>query len=278
MGWQEHVGEQKRTGPTVVDRERIHDFAAGIADASPRHNDPSHPDYAAPPLVVAASIIPGTGAMLPDVDSGANFARIVHGGIDIDFRRPVREGDELHCISTFRGIEDKGSGQLILFDFEIQDADGTTVSNGQTRYFVRGDKKGAGKTEERQDPGPPTHEVTETISEGQSLTYAKGSSDTFPIHTDPAFAKSVGLPDVILHGMCTLGFSTRAVIDTACNGDASRLKSVGVRFSKMVFHGDTLTTRVWVDGDRVTFQTVNQDGRLVLDEGKATVAPSESAP
>ncbi len=269
MGWQEHVGEEKRTGPTKVDAERIAAFAAGIADTNPRHTDPKNPDYAGPPLVVAASIIPGTGAMLPDIDADVNIMRIVHGGIDINFKKPVREGTELECIATFRGITDKGSGQLIAFDFDIVDAKAASVSDGQTRYFVRGGKTGGGTKEERPDPGPPTHEVTEVVKEGQSRLYAKGSGDSFPIHTDESFAKSVGLPDIILHGMCTLAFSTRAIIDAVAGGNAARLRSVGVRFSKMVFHGDELTTRIWVDGSNVTFQTVNQKGVPVLDEGTA---------
>ena len=272
MPWQEHVNQQKVGGQVTVDRERIQAFADGIADTSTRHTDPSHPDYAAPPLVVATSIIPGTGSMLLEVDAG-NMARIVHGGIDIHFKKPVREGDELACTATFRGVEDKGSGSLVIFDFEVKNAKGESVSDGQTRYFVRGTskKKGGGKAEAPEE-AEPTHVIKEVVPEKQSIRYAKGSGDTFPIHTDPEFAKNVGLPDVILHGMCTLAYSTRAIIDTAAEGDASKLGSLSVRFSKMVFHGDELETRIWVDGSDVRFKTVNQKGQTVLDDGKARIA------
>jgi acyl dehydratase len=40
------------------------------------------------------------------------------------------------------------------------------------------------------------------------------------------------------------------------------------RFSKPVFPGETLTVRMWVDGDSALFQTVNPAGDVVLDQGR----------
>ena len=72
--------------------------------------------------------------------------------------------------------------------------------------------------------------------------------------------------------MCTLAFSARAIVDAVLDGDAARLKSLGVRFSKMVFHSDELKTRIWLDGANVRFVTLNQRGQVVLDDGTATIA------
>ncbi len=74
--------------------------------------------------------------------------------------------------------------------------------------------------------------------------------------------------------MCTLAFATRAVVDTVLGGDSARLAKIGVRFSKMVFHGDDLRTRIQIDevgGNGVRFETANQDGKLVLREGTAAL-------
>ena len=270
MAWQDHVGRKKQHPAVAIDRARIQNYAAGIADRNPRHIDASHPGYAAPPLVVATGIIPGTGSMLLEIDSGADLMRIVHGGIEISFERPIREGDALACTATFDGIADKGSGKLISFGFEMQDARGAVVSRGVTRYFVRGKKQAGAAPRSEPERSAPCCERREIVQPGQSLLYSEGSGDVFAIHTDPAFAKAVGLPDVILHGMCTLGFSTRHLIDAVLRGDSSRLRSVGVRFSKVVLHGDELTTQIWADASRATFRTVNQRGEVVLDEGTAT--------
>ena len=276
MGWEAHEGKQRSSEPMTVEAELLARYAAGIAETNRRHADTEHPGFSGPPLLVANSIIPGTGALLMDLDLGAKLMRIVHGGIELTFARPVLVGDALTCKSRFLGVDEKRSGELVNMGFEIKDAAGDDVCSGVTRYFLRGKKKEgeapAPKPAPPADPGAPTHELTELVAEGQSLLYAEGSGDRFPIHTDKNFAQSVGLPDVILHGMCTLAFATRALVNTVLDGDSSRLKSLEVRFAKMVFHGDALTTRIWVDGSELSFVTLNQRGERVLEAGRASIA------
>jgi len=255
-----------------LDAERVAAYSKGVAETAARHTDPAHPDHCGAPLIVATSIIPGTGALLFKLGLGSKLSRIVHAGIDIDLVRPLVVGDSLNCRAEHRGTEDKGSGELISMGYTLTDAAGERVCSGETRYFIRGDKKGSGGGgDDAEDPGPPDHEVSETVPPGLSLLYAEGSGDRFPIHTDPAFAKSVGLPDVIVHGMCTLAFATRAVVQSVAGGDSSRLRRVSVRFAKMVMHGDTLTTRMWTQGGQVRFDTINQRGEAVLTEGACAV-------
>jgi acyl dehydratase len=62
--------------------------------------------------------------------------------------------------------------------------------------------------------------------------YADASGDQNPIHQDEAFAKSVGLPDVIAHGMLTMALVGKYVSDLAC-GSANVLE-LGGRFTKPV--------------------------------------------
>lgn len=264
----------RTSGPVVIDTARIAAFAAGIAETARRHGDPRHPQFSAPPLIVAVAIIPGTGCLLSEVGlEPETLVRVVHGGIEIGFDRPIVAGDELNCRATFLGIDDKSSGRLVNIGFNVHDARGARVADGLTRYFIRGEKRGGGVPAVGQDaPGAPTHQVTEIVPAGLSLKYAEGSGDAFPIHTDADFARSVGLPDVILHGMCTLGFATRAVVNATLGGDSARLRRVAVRFSKMVFHGDALTTRIERRGSSASFVTVNQRGETVLTDGLAVLA------
>ncbi len=274
MSWRRDVGKTRQSDSITIDQDRIQKYASGIAEKSARHFDPGDAHYCAPPLVVAAAIIPGTGSMLTEVNVPADLMRIVHGSIDINLRRPIVAGDALSCVASFQGVDEKSSGTLINFGFDVRDAEGKTVSNGSTHYFVRGKSKGEKKaTGTNGTPADaPAFEVKETVESGLSLLYADGSGDNFPIHTDPNFAKNVGLPDVILHGMCTLAVSTRAIVDQVLEGDSSRLRNVGVRFSKMVFHGDELTTRIWKDGKEIQFETMNQKGDKVLADGHARIS------
>ena len=64
------------------------------------------------------------------------------------------------------------------------------------------------------------------------VAYANASGDQNPIHQDEAFAKGVGLPDVIAHGMWTMGASSSVVARWV--GDAGRVLEFGTRFTKPV--------------------------------------------
>ena len=71
----------------------------------------------------------------------------------------------------------------------------------------------------------------------QSFRYADASRDRNPIHLDAEFAQTVGLGDVILHGLCTMAMSGRSVLELAGDGQPGRLKRLSVRFSKPVRNG-----------------------------------------
>ncbi|NIZ93443.1 MaoC/PaaZ C-terminal domain-containing protein [Kineococcus rubinsiae] len=62
--------------------------------------------------------------------------------------------------------------------------------------------------------------------------YADASGDTNPIHLDEAVARSVGLPDVIAHGMLTMGLAGQVVADWA--GDPGAVVSFATRFTQPV--------------------------------------------
>ena len=79
-----------------------------------------------------------------------------------------------------------------------------------------------------------------------------------------------GFDKPILHGLCTWGITGRALLRTLCDSDPSRFKSMNSRFSKPVIPGDTLTINIWVDGNTALFQTENQNGDTVIDQGVFT--------
>src|SRR3954464_6792740 len=115
-----------------------------------------------------------------------------------------------------------------------------------------------------------THEtvVVDDLKRTQIVQYAGASGDYNPLHPDELFATEVaGYPSVFAHGMLTMGMTGRVVTDWVGIG---ALKSYGVRFSKQVFPGDTLTTTVTVtsvsDSGLVELDvtTKNQDGDAVV--------------
>jgi acyl dehydratase len=106
--------------------------------------------------------------------------------------------------------------------------------------------------------------------------YAEASGDHNPIHLDPNFAKKVGLPDVIMHGLCNMAWASKAIMDNACGGDPSKLKMLSVQFSKPVLKGQTVTVTGYDGGkvdDRkiVLFESKVDDGSVCIREGVAEV-------
>ncbi|HLJ08528.1 MAG TPA: MaoC family dehydratase, partial [Acidimicrobiia bacterium] len=119
----------------------------------------------------------------------------------------------------------------------------------------------------------PDHEVTYATRSDQALLY-RLSGDRNPLHSDPEFAKSAGFPKPILHGLCTYGFTGRALLHALCGSDPTRFKTMEGRFSKPVFPGESLTVRMWVDGGRATFTTESSSGQIVIDRGACEFTPA----
>lgn len=105
--------------------------------------------------------------------------------------------------------------------------------------------------------GPVTIPVTrETL-----VAYADASGDQNPIHQDEDFAKSVGLPDVIAHGMWTMGAVASVVSDWA--GDAGRVVEYGTRFTRQLVVPRDGGAQLVVQG--VVKSVDTQTGRATLE-------------
>ena len=104
--------------------------------------------------------------------------------------------------------------------------------------------------------------------------YAGASGDFNPIHIDVDFAKQVGLPSNILHGLYTMAQVARANLDAA-GGDPRALKRLSVQFRGMGFPEQEITVTTSVkseEGGVATLETeAEQDGRRIIRKGKAEV-------
>jgi acyl dehydratase len=112
----------------------------------------------------------------------------------------------------------------------------------------------------------PDEVVRYTTRIDQALIY-RLNGDRNPLHSDPSFAKLAGFDKPILHGLCTFGFTGRALLHAVCGSDPSRFKHIEGRFSTPVMPGDALDVKIWVDGNEALYQTCVGDN-VVLDSGK----------
>lgn len=109
-----------------------------------------------------------------------------------------------------------------------------------------------------------------TFSEEQIAAYAEASGDLNPIHLDPDFARGVGLPGVIAHGMLQMGLL--ATLLSRELGDHRRIRRLSVRFAGMVRPGDTVTFGSEVAGGAARLSAVNQRGEAVLTKAAAQLS------
>ena len=76
-----------------------------------------------------------------------------------------------------------------------------------------------------------------------------------------------GFDRPILHGLCTYGFTGRALLHTLCGGDANRFQHIEARFASPVLPGDTLTVSMWETGAGTAVFTTSVGDRAVIDQG-----------
>ena len=107
-----------------------------------------------------------------------------------------------------------------------------------------------------------------TFSREQIDAYAAASGDRNPIHVDDEFAKKVGLPGVIAHGMLQMGLLATLASEAA--GDHRKLRRLGVRFAGMVRPGDEVTFLCEPEGSgHLRLGAVNQRDEAVLTKAGA---------
>jgi acyl dehydratase len=222
------------------------------------------------------AVVLGARGSVPMQRAGSfNPVMLVHGEQAIELAKPIPVEGTLKATGRIAAIYDKGKGAVIVTETESVDAQsGELLFRTRSAVYVRG---AGGFGGDRGPSGPmyeppsrkPDHEVRYQTRPDQALLY-RLSGDRNPLHSDPEFARAAGFPRPILHGLCTYGFTGRALLHTLCGSDPSRFKSMEGRFSKPVFPGEALTIAMWIEGRTCTFQTKNERGEVVLDAGRLT--------
>jgi acyl dehydratase len=213
--------------------------------------------------------------------SSINFAMVVDGERRITVHKPLPAKCAVKADERYLDILDKGEGKgAVLIQERVvkEAASGDKLFTIVTSIFARGDGGFGGKPQ----GGPALHEIPERAPDlvkecdtrpDQALLYAL-SGDRNPLHRDPAFARMVGFPRPILHGLCSYGTACRAVLSTVAGYQPERIRQFDVRFSKPVFPGETLVVEMWQDGADISYRASVKErpGTVVLNNGLCTLA------
>jgi acyl dehydratase len=257
-----------------VEARRTVAYAAATNDQNERHTG----GELAPPVFAIVPVWDVMTAAANLVTPPEAFEQIVHSEQDMRFFRPIAPGDVLRSKATPVYLAVRGIGTTVAVRTETVDATGAPVNDQYATLFFRGPFEGESGGEPAPEhkltaatkARPPAACVTYRFDDDQTFRYAEASGDPVRIHLDDAAARAVGLPGMIIHGLCTMAFCGRAVIEMAAGGDPTRLARLAVKFSRPVLPGQEITVRIYAAGENsYGFEALNADGQTVVKDGLA---------
>jgi acyl dehydratase len=279
----EKLGTTYPPRTALIDPDRARRYAAASNDPNPAYESGkvAPPVFGVVPtwecLTQAVELVPPEAAMF-----------IVHGEQDMHFQQPLVPGRSLTTVSQPYSVRVGGSGTRYTVVVASTDTEtGEPVLTQFVTLFIRGMVDG-----ESGGPDKPAHDFPDAarsrklgahvvhVDGDQTYRYRDASGDMMPIHVDDDAARSVGLPGIIAHGLCTMAMCGQSVIATVTGDDPTRLRRLGVRFAANVFPGNDVVTEIYdaggaaaptvEDASVYAFEATSQ-GAVVVRNGLAEV-------
>ena len=215
-------------------------------------------------VVMGGGSTPGFGDFNP--------VHLLHAEQTITLHQSVPAAGTAVATGRVGPIYDKGKAALVYLETDVADVDGNPIWNTRSGLFIGGEGGWGGNrgpaTEWHLPDRDADHVVAYPTRPDQALLY-RLNGDRNPLHSDPTFAAAAGFDKPILHGLCTYGFTGRALLHALCDSDPARFGGMGGRFKSPVVPGETLEVHAWEEDGRVMFQTRVGD-RVVFDNGVMT--------
>jgi len=229
--------------------------------------------------------LPAMGLVLADPgfwmkDTPLDLPMLVHLAERLEILRPLPATGRLTRRSRITHVADRGPGRgaLLVTDSDLTDPDGRTLARVRQTVLARGDGgtgESFGPPPDRSaaavpDRAPDTVIDLPTLPQ-QALLY-RWNGDMNPLHADPAVARAAGFDRPILHGLCTMGLASWAVMLAFGDRNPDAIAMMEARFAAPVFPGETLTCAMWRDGARVILRaTVAGRDAAALDPAVFTL-------
>jgi acyl dehydratase len=259
----------------TLEPDRVVAYAAATNDDNPAYLSGK---YAPPVFGVVPAWDPLIAAVF-DVVPPEKKPVMLHAGHDMRFSGPLVPGTTLSTVAAPFSVRPSRAGTWVTVRAVSVDVDtGDQVLEQFGTMFVRGWNDVAASGPDRPEHpfpsagrGEPLAVFDAAVDGDQTWRYAEASGDDNRIHVDDEFARGVGLPGIILHGLCTMAMCSRAVIESVADGDPTRLARLAVRFSKPVLPGADLITTVYPgpDGDGSFAFEARSGGERVIRDGRA---------
>jgi acyl dehydratase len=127
----------------LVGREKVREFADAVGETDPRFHDvdaarqAGFADVVAPPMFAAVYAGKAVFPTVLDPKVGIDFSRMVHGGQEFIWHKPVVAGDEITTEAQFTGHRKQGDLNVFTFSSRSVDQDGELVCEGIWTNIVR---------------------------------------------------------------------------------------------------------------------------------------------
>jgi acyl dehydratase len=297
-----------------VGREKIREYAAAIGAFSELHREHEAARAAgfraavAPPLFAAVYVAPAVASVIFDPSVGVFDPRIGLAGYrfvqrtqEFEWGEPVCAGDTIETVASLAEAGDRDGTAFRVFESVSTNQRGDVVVRGRYEGVVPGPRTGTRpprRVEPEPEPGgdPPAwspgpvaelHEGTElpalavTPDRYAGTRYAGASGDFTPFHLDDEFARAIGLPGIILHGLYVIALLSRGLIEPY-GGDPRVLRRLSARLRAPAVPDAELVTHAVVqriaEGAATIVCDVSQGGRRVIGNGEATIADPPAIP
>ncbi|KAF8127028.1 hypothetical protein EV363DRAFT_1401459 [Boletus edulis] len=208
-----------------------------------------------------------------------NPAKLLHGEQYLSIKGPIPTEAEVVNETRFLEVLDKGKAASVTTLVQTRDkATGKLLFENQATIFIRG-AGGFGGKRTGADRGAATAANTPPRRAPDAVMEEK----TFPAQAAlyrlilPEFAAIGGFDKPVLHGtllvLCFMGIAGKHVLKTY-----GAYKDIKVRFAGVVYPGETLTTEMWKEGNKVIFTMKTKErGTIVLTSAAVTLADGDKA-
>jgi acyl dehydratase len=274
------VGKQYAPQDYGVTAEAVMNYARAYNDDNSWFVDTNRVGgIVAPPMFGVVTGWLSIMMVMTDSELGIDLLRLLHSEQDMFFFRPLVPGDIITSVAKIAAIEEEIGGESLAVEVHCTNQRGESVQRMMFTAFIRGHgsrERRRTRTVEAVSTGEPLLRVRQKVDEDQTFRYASASGDHNPIHVDEGVAKMAGFPGIIVHGLCTMAFASKVMIDHLCGHDPHKLRRLRARFSRPIFPGQEITTAVWPLSDHggvksYKYGTYNPEGKDVIREGIAEI-------
>ncbi|XP_047938637.1 enoyl-CoA hydratase 2, peroxisomal-like [Salvia hispanica] len=193
---------------------------------------------------------------------------LLHGQQYIEIYKPLPSNGYILNKATVSGLHDKGKSTVLEVEIlSYEKESGVQLCMQRSAVYLRGaggfsqspqpysyTKHPSGQISTYKIPESQPFVVFEECTHPSQALLYRLSGDYNPLHSDPRVAEIAGFSRPILHGLCTLGFAIRAIINSICRGDQNMIRNITGRFLLHVYPGETLITEMWIEGFSVIYQ------------------------